>query len=169
VAFATAVVVVRASLDLRSGGLAFLSGSIGVAGLALLAGALLFGVPRLIGPALALLCALYIERLVATGQSDPGILAISSVGILLVGELAQWSVDSRVSGRYEPGLHVSRGLGHVWLSALGGASVALGLLAATAPVAGGLGAPVVAMAAAVAASAVISVAARRAGQHGREA
>jgi len=160
---------VRASLDLRSGGLAFLSGTIGIAGLTLLAAALLFGIPRLIGPALALVCALYIERLVATGQSDPAILALSSVGILLVGELTQWSIDSRVAGRYDPGLHVSRGLGLVWLSVLGVASVALGLLAATAPVAGGLGAAVVATAAAVAASALIWVAARRAGNLGREA
>jgi len=161
--------LVRALLDLRSGGLALLSGSIGDAALAILAAALLLGLPRLIGPALALLCVLYVERLFATGESDLGILALSGVGILLVGELAQWSIDSRVSGRYERGLHVSRGLGLMWLSLLGVASLALGLLAATAPVAGGLGAAVVAMAAVVAASAVISVAARRAGHPGREA
>ena len=120
-------------LDRRSGGLAFVSGSIGVAALTTLAAALVFSRAGLIGWAIAILCVQYVERLIATSDSNVVIPAVAGVGVLAVGELSQWSLDSRsiagVSGR----LHLARGLAVIALLALGSATVLVCLMALAAP------------------------------------
>jgi hypothetical protein len=148
----------------RSGGLVFVSGAVAVLGLVLLATALVFVRPAWIGAALGLLALLFFEHAAATGDTDVGRLGLASVGLLLTGELAQWSLDSRLAGRYDEGLHRARAGGIGVLVVVGSGAVVLSELAAGVPVPVGLGTMAVAAAAAVALLALISnVALRRLG------
>jgi len=153
--------VIGAALDLRSGGLVLLSGAPGVVALAVLGLALLTARPQLLGPALAILCLVQLQRVAMTGESDLARLAAVSVGVLLVGELSQWSFDSRQAAVRERGMHVSRGLTVLVLCVLSLVAVTVVLVAAFLPVAGGAWAPAVAVLAAVGLLAMLSVAAMR--------
>jgi hypothetical protein len=134
----------------------FLSGSFAFLALVVLVVALILGRPSLIGGALALLALLYFTHLLVTGESDLLTLGIVSVALLLVGELCQWSFDSRLPGRYEPGLHLSRGIGLAWLVALAIGVVALGGVAAGLPIPDGIWTVATATAASVALLGLVS-------------
>jgi hypothetical protein len=110
---------VRLSLDLRTGALLFVSGTAGVVVLVILGGVLTLAKPNLIGAAQALLALLYLGHVVVSGESTWEALGLVSLGVLLFGELSQWSFDSRVVGRYEAGLHLDRATGVAALLALG--------------------------------------------------
>lgn len=120
-------------LDARSGGLALLSGSIGALALVTLAIALLFGRPALLGWALAVVFLQYLERLVATGETGLWLPAAVGVGALLVGELGQWSFDSRSLARGQRGLHLGRAMAILSLATLGAVTTVVCLLAVAAP------------------------------------
>jgi hypothetical protein len=122
-------VIARLSLDLRTGALTFVSGIPAVVVLVILAGVLVLGKPHLIGVAQAMLALLYLGHVVLAGESTWEALGLVSVGVLLVGELSQWSFDSRVVGRYEAGLHRSRGVAIAALVALGVGVIALAAFA----------------------------------------
>lgn len=111
--------IVRLSLDLRTGALLFVSGTVAVIALVLLAGVLVLAKPNLIGPAQAMLAVLYLAHLVVAGESTWEALGLVSLGLLAMGELSQWSFDSRVPGRYEADLHRSRAIGIAAVLALG--------------------------------------------------
>ena len=102
-----------------------MSGTAAVVVLVIVAGVLVVGKPSLIGPAQAMLAALYLGHVVVAGESTWEALGLVSLGILLFGELSQWSFDSRVAGRYEPSVHRSRGIGIAALLALGLGVIAL--------------------------------------------
>ena len=106
-----------------------MSGTAAVVVLVILAGVLLLAKSHLIGGAQAMLALLYLGHVVIAGESTWEALGLVSVGILLVGELSQWSFDSRVVGRYEPGLHRSRGTGVLALLVLGVGVVTLAAFA----------------------------------------
>jgi hypothetical protein len=105
------------------------SGTAAVGVLVILGGVLVFGKPHQIGPAQAFLALLYLGHVVLAGESTWEALALVSLGVLLVGELSQWSFDSRVAGRYEAGLHVSRAIGIAALVALGAGLITLAAFA----------------------------------------
>ena len=97
----------------------FVSGTAAVVVLVILAAVLVQAKPNLIGAAQALLALLYLGHVVLAGESTWEALGLVSVGVLLFGELSQWSFDSRVVGRYEAGLHLSRAIGVALQLALG--------------------------------------------------
>ena len=96
-----------------------MSGTAAVVVLVILAAVLVLAKPGLIGAAQALLALLYLGHVVVAGESAWAALALVSLGILLFGELSQWSFDSRIVGRYEAGMHRSRAIGVAALLALG--------------------------------------------------
>jgi hypothetical protein len=157
------VAIARLSLDVRSGGLIFISGSFGLVALVVLGSALVLARPWWIGAALGLLALLYLGHVLVAGESDMLTVAVVSLALLLVGELGQWSVDSRLTGRYEPGLHVSRAIGIAQLVALGFGIVVVAEVAAGLPITGGVWTVAAAVAASVALLGVISILALRAG------
>ena len=93
--------------------------------LVILAAVLVLAKPHLIGVAQAMLALLYIGHVVVAGESTWEALGLVSLGVLLVGELSQWSFDSRVVGRYDARMHEARAVGVVALVALGAGVVAL--------------------------------------------
>lgn len=149
------------SLDVRSSGLAFVSGALGLLCLLVLAAALVLARPGWIGGALGLLAVLYLGLTVIANTPNPTELGLVSIALLLVGELAQWSLDGRLAGGYETGIHLSRASGITVLALLGLGTVALSQVAAGLPIPGGVGAVAVAMGAAVALLALISTIALR--------
>jgi hypothetical protein len=156
--------IAGASLDVRSSGLVFVSGGFGILCLLLLGAALVLGRPGWIGGALGLLAALYLGHTVVAEAPNPSQLGLVAVGLLLVGELGQWSIDGRLGGRYEAGIHISRATAIAVLGLLGLGTVALSQVAAGLPVSGGVGAVALAMGATVALLGLISfVALRRVG------
>jgi hypothetical protein len=156
-----AVGIARLSLDLRTGALIFLSGTPALVVLVVVAGVLVLGKPNLIGLAQGLLALLYLGSVALAGHSTWEALGLVSLGILLVGELSQWSFDSRVRGRYEAGLHVSRVIGMAWLLALGLGVLLLAGLATGLPLQAGLWGVAAATAASVALLALVSTIALR--------
>ncbi len=149
------------SLDVRSSGLSFVTGGFGLICLLVLVAALVVGRPAWIGGAIGLLALLYLGHTVVADAANPTELGLVSVALLLVGELGQWSLDGRLSGRYEPGLHVSRATAIALLGLLGLGTVALSQVASGLPIPGGVGAVAVAMAATVGLLGLISVVALR--------
>jgi len=149
------------SLDLRSSGLSFVSGTFGLLCLLVLGAALVLARPGWIAAAVGLLALLYLGHTVVEDAANPTELGLVSVGLLLVGELAQWSMDGRLAGRYETGIHLSRATGIALLGLLGLGTVALSQVAAGVPIPGGVGAIAVAMAASVALLGLISAVALR--------
>jgi len=107
------------ALDLRSAGLFFVSGIVGLLAFTLIASTIVLARPGWIGGALGLLALDYIAHVLLAGQSDLPTLGLVSVALLLVGELSQWSIDSRLPGRYAAGLHRSRAIGIGTLVAAG--------------------------------------------------
>ena len=163
-ALAVAGAIAAASLDASAGALPLLAGSVGLLGVGALGVALALGWPSGIGTAIALLAAGYLGHLVVVGEARAEILVPVSLGLLLVGESAQWSLDRRLRGAYEPALHVARGWGLAMLLALGAGVVVLGLVATGIPIPGGIGTQAAAVAASVALLALVaSVARGRAG------
>lgn len=152
------------SLDTRSAGLVFVSGGFGLVVLLLLGATLVVARPGWIAGVPGLLALLYFGRLVVAGEPSLEGLGIVSVLLLLTGELSQWSMDSRLAGRYETGVHLWRAAGIVVLGLLGLGTVLLSQLATGVPIAGGIGTVAVAMTAAVALLGLISVAALRRGR-----
>lgn len=149
------------SLDLRTGALLFLSGTAAAVVIVVLAVVLILGTPTHIGLPQGMLAVLYLGHVVLAGESTWEALGLVSLGILLVGELSQWSFDSRVAGRYETGLHRSRAIGIAALLALGLAVILLAAVASGLPSLGDPWAIAVAAGASLALLALISTVARR--------
>ncbi|MEO8272974.1 MAG: hypothetical protein ABI620_02760 [Chloroflexota bacterium] len=149
------------SLDTRSGGLLFVSGVLGVVVVLLLVAVLVLGRSGWIGAVLGLLAALYLGHVLVAPAADLATAGFVGVALLLVGELSQWSFDSRLRGRYEPALHLSRAVGVAWLVLLGAGVVLLSQLVVGLPVSGGLGTVIVGMAAFVGVVALVSIVALR--------
>lgn len=160
-AFAVATVIVALLLDVRTGGLAMLSGSLGVVALVILGAALVLGQSALIGWALGLLALQYAERLVATGDASLWIPAITGLGLLLVGELSQWSIDSRSLVGSHARLNAARAMAIGSLMAIGAATVLASLLMVLVPISSSPWATVGAVAAIVAITVLVATAAQR--------
>jgi hypothetical protein len=141
---------VRLSLDLRTGALVFVTGTAAVVVLMILAAVLVLAKPHLIGAAQAVLAVFFVSHVLVSGESTWEALGLASLGILLFGELSQWSIDSRVVGRYEPGLHQSRAVGVAALVALGLGVITLAAVALGLPTLGDPWAVVAAIAASLA-------------------
>ena len=153
------------SLDTRSAGLGFVTGGFGLVALLLLGATLAAARPGWIAGVLGLLALLYFGRIAVAGEQRLEGLGVVAVLLLLTGELAQWSMDSRLAGRYETAVHLRRAAGIVLLGLLGLGTVLLSQLATGVPIAGGIGTVAVAMVAAVALLGLVSVVAlRRAGE-----
>jgi len=97
----------------------------------------------------------------ATGPStvDPWAPAYAA-GLLLTAELAWWSIEPRIAAWWEVGISLRRVGAIVGMCAAGALVAALVVLAAGAPLAGGVGLELVGVAAAVAALAVVAGLAR---------
>ncbi len=160
-AFGAAAAIAAVSADTRSSGLVFVSAGFGILCLLVLAAALVLGRAAWIGGAVGMLAVLYLARTVVAEAPHPTELGLVGVALLLVGELGQWSLDGRLAGRYEPGIHVSRATAIAVLGLLGLATVALSQMAAGLPIPGGVGAVAVAMAATVGLLGLISAVALR--------
>jgi hypothetical protein len=154
--------IVRMSLDLRSAGLFFVSGVAGLLAFTLIVSTIVLARPGWIGAALGLLALDYIAHVLLAGQSDLPTLGLVSVALLLVGELSQWSIDSRLPGRYVAGLHRSRAIGIGALVAAGLGIVLVSSVAVGLPTVPGGWIEAVAVAATVTLLALISVVALRA-------
>jgi hypothetical protein len=161
VAFVTATAIVAILLDTRSGGLAMLSGSVGVVALVVLGAALVLAQSALIGWALGLLALQYAERLVATGVANLWLPAVAGLGLLLVGELSQWSIDSRSLVGVHARLHVARAMAVGSLLTIGAATVLVSLLTIVVPISSTPWATVGAVVAIVGITVVFATAARR--------
>ena len=98
----------------------------------------------------------------ATGPSsvDPWT-PVYAAGLLLTAELAWWSIEDRVPAWSQPFIVLRRLLVIVGLCAAGAALAAMIVVAAGAPLEGGVGLELVGVVAAVAAVAVVAVLARR--------
>jgi hypothetical protein len=160
-AFATALGIAALLLDARSGGLAMLSGSLGVLALVVLGAALVLGQSALIGWSLGLLALQYAERLVATGEANLWVPAVAGLGLLLVGELSQWSIDSRSLVRPRIRLHVARAMAIGSLLTIGAATVLVCLLTIVVPISSTPWATIGAVVAIVGVIVVFGAAARR--------
>jgi hypothetical protein len=153
--------IAAVSLDVRSGGLVFVSGVLGLTVVLLLGAALALGRPGWIGPLLGLLALLYLGHLLVAPEANFATAGVVGVALLLVGELSQWSFDSRLRGRYEASMHHARAIGVAVLVALGAGVVLLSQLVVGLPVSGGLGTLIVGIAAFVAVVALVSIVALR--------
>jgi hypothetical protein len=133
-----------------------------VALLLILAAALLLARPGWIGATLGFLALLFFAHLVVADAFSPAGAAVVGVALLLAGELGQWSIDGRLSGRYEARVHMSRAIGIAWLALLALAVELLSLLAAGVPITAGIETVALAMAAAIALLGLFSAVAARA-------
>lgn len=133
----------------------------GVVALILLFVVLLFVRPSWLGAVLLLLALLYLGHLLVAPQANWWVAGLVGVGLLLVGELSQWSFDSRLRGRYDWTVHRTRAVGIAGLVLLGAGVVLLSWLVVALPVSGGLGTLVVGMVAFVAIAAIVSIVALR--------
>lgn len=149
------------SLDVRSGALVFVSGVPGVLIVIILGVALAFGRPGWIGAVVGLLAVLHVEHLLLAPEANLATAGFVGVALLLVGELSQWSFDSRLGGRYEASMHRTRAIAIAGLVLLGAGVVLLSQLVVGLPVSGGLITLVVGVAAFVAIVALVSLVALR--------
>jgi hypothetical protein len=150
------------SLDLRSPSLFVVTGGPGVVLLLILAAALVLARPGWIGPVLGLFALLFFAHLLVADAVSPAGAAIVGMALLLAGEFGQWSLDGRLAGRYEGGLHVARAIGIAWLGLLALGVEVLSLLAAGVPMSGGIETVAIGIAAAVALLGLFSAVAARA-------
>jgi hypothetical protein len=155
------MVIAALSLDVRSGGLAFVSGVLGALLVLMLGVALLAARQTWIGPIVGLFVLLYVGHLLVAPGSDLLTAGVVGVALLLVGELSQWSFDSRLRGQYDGALHRARALGFAGLALLGAGVVLLTLVVIGLPVPAGLGTIAAGMGAFVALVVLISVVALR--------
>ncbi|MGH3080724.1 MAG: hypothetical protein ACRDNH_06250 [Gaiellaceae bacterium] len=142
-------------------------GLFGAAGAAVLAVAILVGRAGLVAPALVLVAAGYAATLVARDARalDPAA-PLVACALLLVAELAYWSVELASSGRAEPRVLLRRLAALVGLAATA-LALAAGVLAATAmPFGGGLAWNLIGIIAAAGAIALIAELSRRSGAGG---
>jgi hypothetical protein len=158
---AAAGAVAAMSLDLRSVPLVLVSGSLALTVLVLLLATLSLGRPGWIGAIIGLLALLFFAHILVAGETNTGLAAAVGVALLLVGELTQLSLDSRLAGRYEASLSVARAIAIAWLGLLGLGVALLGMLAAGVPIPGGIGAVAVGMGASVGLLGLFSVVAAR--------
>jgi hypothetical protein len=155
------VAIAALSLDVRSGGLVFVSGVLGALLVVMLGVALVAARPGWIGPILGLFVLLYVGHLLVAPGTDLLIAGVVGVALLVVGELSQWSFDSRLRGRYDGALHRARAVGFVGLVLLGAGAALLTLVVVALPVPPGLGTIAAGMGAFVALVVLISVVALR--------
>jgi hypothetical protein len=118
--------------------------------------------PGAIGWGLGILGALFVGHALLRGSLDVLSAGLAGVGLLVAGELAQWSIDAGHAGRYDRRVHRSRALGIAILTVRGAAVVVVGGIAATLPISGGIELVLVAAAAAVAVFGLTAFAAARA-------
>lgn len=144
------------SLDVRSSGLTFVTLVSGLAAVFVLAMVLVLPRPGWIGAALGLLALLYFGHTLVANASNIGELGLVSVGLLLVGELSQWSIDGQFAGRHDRGVQVSRAAGICGLAILGVGTVVLTMLAVGIPLTGSIVTAATAMVASVALLGLIS-------------
>jgi hypothetical protein len=139
-------------------------GLFGAAGAAVLAVALVVTRAGAVAPALVLVAAGYAATLVARDANAPDAAApLVACALLLVAELAYWSVELAKSGRAEPRVLLRRFAALLGLAAAA-LALATGVLAATAmPFGGGLAWNLVGISAAAGAIALIAELARRSG------
>lgn len=156
-----AVAVAGLSIDVASASLRLVLAWFGVASVALLGGALILARRGWIGAVLGLLALLTLGRQLVGGAVGTDRLGFVGVALLLIGELSQWSIDSRLAGQSALGLHRSRAVGITWLVALGLAVALLSRVAAGLPFPEGTLTVAIAVAASVGLLALISVVARR--------
>lgn len=157
------VAIAAASLDVRSGGLLFVSGLLGTLVLGLLGAALVLGRPGWIGAVLGLFATVYLGHLLVAPEANLATAGFVGVALLLVGELSQWSFDSRLHGRYEASMHRTRAIAVAGLALLGAGTLVLSELVVGLPISGSLVTLVVGMAAFVGIVAIVSVVALRPG------
>ncbi len=136
-------------------------GLFGAGGAVVLGGALVFGVPVLVAPSVLLVAAGYAATLVVRDAGTLDAAApLVACALLLVAELAYWSVELRGAGRAERRVLLRR-LGALVALAAVSLALAAGVLAATAiPFGGGLAWNIVGVAAAAGAAALIAGLAR---------
>ena len=127
----------------------------------MLGAALVFARPGWIGAILGLLALLYVGHVLLAPGSDLLSAGVVGVALLLVGELSQWSFDSRLHGRYDGSMQRARALGATGLALLGIAAVAVTLIVVGLPVPGGLITIAAGMAAFVALVVLVSIVALR--------
>jgi hypothetical protein len=161
-------VIAALSLDVRSGGLVFVSGVLGTVLVLMLAAALVLARPAWIGPIVALFALLYVAHVLLAPAADLVTAGVVGVALLFVGELSQWSFDSRLGGRYDGAMHRARALGLAGLGLLGGGAVLLVLLVVGLPVPAGLGTIAAGMGALIALVVLISIVALRPARPGEQ-
>jgi hypothetical protein len=119
------------SLDLRSRALVAVSVTIEVSVLGAFFAAVVLARGGWIGTTLGLLGAGYFGHLLVADQASPVGAAICGVLLLLAGEFAAWSIDRRLPGHYEPGIHIARAIGIGWLAIVTAATATLVVFVAT--------------------------------------
>lgn len=127
----------------------------------MLGAALVFARPGWIGAILGLFALLYMGHVLVAPGSDLLTAGVVGVALLLVGELSQWSFDSRLRGRYDGALHRARAIGAAGLVLLGIGALLVTFLAVGLPVPGGLATIAAGMGASVALVVLISIVALR--------
>jgi hypothetical protein len=133
----------------------------GIVAVATLVRSLQAGRPASLGPVVGALGVLYVAHVLLIGSSNALEVSLAGVGLLLVGELGQWSIDGRERGTADRSSHASRAIGIVILVILG-LAVAFAVGAALrVPLDGGPGLSAVGVLAAVGLLAVVSVVALR--------
>jgi hypothetical protein len=134
---------------------------LGAAGLATLTAGLLVRSGHVLGWGLAALGAEYAVHFAAEGRVFDAVTPVYAAGLILVAELAFWSIESRVAAWSEPGL-VERRLAYVAATAVGAAVVAaLALVVAAASRGGGLVLEAAGVASAIAVVMLLAVLVRR--------
>jgi hypothetical protein len=144
-----AATIAEGSLPADADGLALITCGLALAALLLLLASLVLAWTSGIGLVLAALGLLYLSHLYISGESAGVEAALVGVGLLLVGELSQWSLHSRLSGRYERSLHASRAIGLMVLISLALGMALLAQLVSGVRFAGNLGSVAAGTAAAV--------------------
>jgi hypothetical protein len=127
----------------------------------LLGVALLAARPGWIGPIVGLFVLLFVGHLLVAPGSDLPTAGVVGVALLLVGELSQWSFDSRLRGRYDGALHRARAFAFAGLALLGAGVALLTLVVVGLRVPAGLATIAAGMGAFVALVVLISVVALR--------
>ncbi len=112
--------------------------AIGAAGVGLLALALVFASARFIPWALGLLAAAFIIALYVSDVRNDLVAALYGAGLLLTGELADWSFELGLPSRVDRGVGLRRGIAVGGVVAGAAAVGVVAALASTAPVVGGL-------------------------------
>ena len=143
-----------------------MSGAVAMLALLAVGSALALARPGWIGAALGLLALAFFGHVLLAGESDLATLGVVSVALLLVGELCQWSIDSRLPGAYDAGLHRSRAISVALQVSLGIGIVFISSVAAGQSIAPESWVVALAVAATVALVWLISTVAIREGQIG---